>query len=66
MEPARGSPGARTHKPRVEGISDDPAEVRKQVGDGSFGGWYERPEEDVMRVWRTAVEETREAVAGLR
>jgi creatinine amidohydrolase len=54
------------HKPRTERLSDDPADVRKRAGDGSFGGWYERPDADVMRVWRTGVEETREVLAALR
>jgi creatinine amidohydrolase len=51
------------HKPPTPRTSDDPQEVRRKAGDGSFGGWYSRPEEDVMRVWRTGVEETREVVA---
>ena len=37
----------------------DPAGVRELIGDGSFGGHYERPEEDVQQVWRAAVEEAR-------
>ena len=35
------------------------AEVREMLGDGSFGGLYERPDEDVLRVWRAGVEEVR-------
>jgi creatinine amidohydrolase len=38
----------------------DPAGVRELLGDGSFGGRYERPDEEMMEVWRTGVEETRE------
>ena len=53
------------HKPPAPRTSEDPREVRARAGDGSFGGWYERPEADVMRVWRTGVEETRDALAGL-
>jgi creatinine amidohydrolase len=53
------------HKPPAPRTSDDPKEVRKKAGDGSFGGWYSRPDEDVMRVWRTGVEETREVLAHL-
>jgi creatinine amidohydrolase len=34
--------------------------VRELLGDGSFGGPYERPQEDLDRVWRTAVTEARE------
>jgi creatinine amidohydrolase len=40
----------------------DPLEVRKMLGDGSLGGLYERPDEDVLRVWRAGVEEVRELI----
>jgi len=36
-----------------------PQAWRDALGDGSFGGPYERPEEDVMRLWATAVEALR-------
>jgi creatinine amidohydrolase len=45
--------------------SDDPSAARRELGDGSFGGWYERPDADVLRIWQTGVEETREQIAGL-
>jgi creatinine amidohydrolase len=32
---------------------------REALGDGSFGGLYQRPDEDVLRVWSVAVEELR-------
>lgn len=53
-------------KPPTPRISDDPKEVRARVGEGSFGGYWERPDDYVMRVWRTGIEETREVLAGLR
>jgi creatinine amidohydrolase len=34
--------------------------IRELLGDGSFGGPYERPQEDLDRVWQTAVAEARE------
>jgi creatinine amidohydrolase len=34
--------------------------VRELLGDGSFGGPYERPQGDLDRVWQTAVEEARD------
>jgi creatinine amidohydrolase len=41
-----------------------PAEVRKWIGDGSFGGRYQRPDSDMEAIWNVAVEETRELLAG--
>tara|TARA_B110000116_G_C16577617_1_gene464775 strand:- start:470 stop:583 length:114 start_codon:yes stop_codon:yes gene_type:complete len=29
------------------------------MGDGSFGGWYERSEDEMNEIWGIAVEETR-------
>ena len=40
----------------------DPAEVRELLGDGSLGGLYERPDEDVLRVWQAGVEEVRDLI----
>ena len=37
----------------------DPADVRALLGDGSLGGLYERPDEDVLRVWQAGVAEVR-------
>lgn len=50
-------------KPATPRLSEDPREVRERAGDGSFGGWYERPDKDVMRLWRAGVEETREVLS---
>ena len=52
-------PGKKPPAPRT---SDDPSQVRAELGDGSFGGFYERPHADLMRVWETGVAETREAL----
>jgi len=38
----------------------DPRAFRELAGDGSFGGPYERPEEDLDRVWQSAVLEARD------
>ena len=46
--------------------ADDPATVRSEIGDGSFGGYWERSEDEVLRVWQTGVEETRERLESLR
>lgn len=36
-----------------------PDAVREIIGDGNYGGLYERSDEDMNAVWSTAVEETR-------
>jgi creatinine amidohydrolase len=38
----------------------DPQATRELLGDGSFGGPYAYPDEDMLRVWRAGVEEVRE------
>jgi creatinine amidohydrolase len=40
----------------------DPEDVRKLLGDGSIGGLYERPDEDVLRVWQAGVNEVRDLI----
>lgn len=45
-----------------EGLS--PEAFRERLGDGSFGGWYERPDEDLLAVWEIGVRETREMLEG--
>jgi creatinine amidohydrolase len=37
-----------------------PEAVRAQLGDGNFGGRYQRPDEDMHRIWQIAVSETRD------
>ena len=37
----------------------DPAAARRVAGDGSFGGRYARPDEEVLEVWRAGVEGVR-------
>ena len=37
----------------------DPAEKKKLVGDGNFGGMYQRADEELMAMWDIAVAETR-------
>ena len=37
-----------------------PEAVRNYLGDGNFGGYYERPDADMLALWSVAVEETRE------
>ena len=52
----------REHKPSVDlsGRAElGPAGLRQRVGDGSFGGWYERDEKTMQQLWAIGVEETR-------
>lgn len=42
----------------------NPHEVRKALGDGNYGGEYEQPDEVMLSIWATAVEETRELLDG--
>ena len=46
-------------KPPVEVRASGPTSLRQLLGDGSFGGSYQRSDEDVARVWQTGVEEVR-------
>ena len=34
-------------------------EIRVQLGDGNFGGYYEKSDDDMAALWAVAVEETR-------
>jgi creatinine amidohydrolase len=36
-----------------------PAEARVLLGDGNFGGLYQRPDEEMLDIWNVAVDETR-------
>src|SRR5206468_9290228 len=42
----------------------DPAGVRAYIGDGNFGGVYQRPDEEMLALWAVAVEETRALLEG--
>jgi creatinine amidohydrolase len=42
----------------------DAAGVRAYIGDGNLGGVYQKPDEQMMELWRAGVEETREALEG--
>jgi creatinine amidohydrolase len=40
-------------------VGMSPEQVRELVGDGSFGGSYQRPDEEMLEFWAVAVKETR-------
>ena len=41
-----------------------PDAVKAYLGDGNFGGYYERPDEEMQVIWNVAVEETRALLEG--
>jgi creatinine amidohydrolase len=41
----------------------DPVALRAYLGDGNYGGFYQRPDEDMLAIWQVAVEETRALLA---
>ena len=41
-----------------------PQALRAYLGDGNFGGSYQRPDEDMLAIWQVAVEETRALLEG--
>jgi creatinine amidohydrolase len=42
----------------------DPDGLRDYLGDGNFGGRYQRPDADMLAIWQVAVAETRELLEG--
>ncbi len=51
---------AERKEPPPQPLPAAPHALREAAGDGQYGGFYSRPDEDVLRVWATGVEETRE------
>ena len=41
-----------------------PAGVKTLLGDGNFGGYYERPDDEMQAIWDVAVKETRALLEG--
>ena len=42
----------------------NPAGVRSMLGDGNFGGFYQRNDAEMLAIWKVAVEETRALIEG--
>jgi creatinine amidohydrolase len=42
-----------------------PQHVKDLVGDGNYGGAYEKPDELMLTIWRAGVEETRRVIDGV-
>lgn len=36
-----------------------PAKVREYLGDGNFAGLYQRPDDEMLAIWKVAIDETR-------
>jgi creatinine amidohydrolase len=41
----------------------DPAGMRALIGDGNYGGRYQRPDHEMLAIWDVAVQETRALIA---
>ncbi len=42
----------------------DPVSLRQYLGDGNFGGLYQRQDDDMLALWEIAVDETRSLLTG--
>ena len=41
----------------------DPKSLRQYLRDGNYGGYYQRSDDEMIKIWRTGVEETRELLS---
>ncbi len=60
------APAPESAKPAVEIDrirSMSPQALRQYIGDGNFGGRYQRSDDEMLALWRVAVDETREVIA---
>lgn len=60
IQPTQQKPMVDAARLRVMG----PEAVRAYLGDGNYGGYYERPDEEMLSIWSVAVEETRALLEG--
>jgi creatinine amidohydrolase len=60
VQPTQRKPMVDLERMRLMG----PEQVRTYLGDGNFGGYYERPDEDMLALWQVAVDETRALIEG--
>jgi creatinine amidohydrolase len=58
--PAAQKPMAEMDKVRLM----EPAALKGYLGDGNYGGLYQRSDEEMLALWQVAVEETRALLAG--
>ncbi|MCW2641761.1 MAG: Creatininase [Dactylosporangium sp.] len=57
-QPAEGKPVI----PNEVIVQSTPQEIRELTVDGSFGGPYVRPDEELLEIWRVGVEEVRDVI----
>lgn len=63
--PGVGLPTQRKLMVDMSKIKDrGPIEVRKVIGDGNYGGFYQRDDAELLALWDVAVKETRGLLAG--
>ena len=60
VQPTQRKPMIDTERMRAMG----PDQVRAYLGDGNFGGYYERPDDEMLALWEVAVAETRSLIEG--
>jgi creatinine amidohydrolase len=60
VQPTQQKPMIDLPRMRVMG----PDAVKAYLGDGNFGGYYERPDEEMHAIWDVAVKETRALLEG--
>jgi creatinine amidohydrolase len=56
--------GSKTPPDRDLMKASSPKDARRILGDGSFGGVYQKPDDVMRAIWGVGVEETREALEG--
>jgi creatinine amidohydrolase len=42
-----------------------PKGVREAIGDGNYGGAYQKSDDQMLALWQVAVEETRDIINGI-
>jgi creatinine amidohydrolase len=42
----------------------DPRALREYLGDGNYGGYYQRSDDEMLALWQVAVDETRALLDG--
>lgn len=61
---AAAPPGEKPAVDRPALAVSAPQAVRQLLGDGSYGGPWQQPDEVMLKIWETGVEETRQALQG--